>query len=79
MNAYRYECVPCAYLLPPLLLLLLLPLLLAIATTATAVIATAVTTAIATAAAAIPVRGQIGLQAAAIATTADTATIRDAV
>ena len=38
-----------------------------------------VTTAIATAAAAIPVRGQIGLQAAAIATTADTATIRDAV
>ena len=38
-----------------------------------------VTTAIATAAAAIPVRGQIGLQAAAIATTADTATARDAV
>ena len=38
-----------------------------------------VTTAIATAAAAIPVRGQIGLQAAAIATTADTATTRDAV
>ena len=38
-----------------------------------------VTTAIATAAAAIPVRGQIGLQAAAIATTADTATTRDSV
>ena len=38
-----------------------------------------VTTAIATAAAAIPVRGQIGLQAAAIATTADTPTTRDAV
>ena len=59
--------------------MLLPPLLLAIATTATAAIATTVTTAIATAAAAIPVRGQIGLQAAAIATTADTATARDAV
>ena len=57
--------------------MLLPPLLLAITTTATAAIAT-VTTAIATAAAAIPVRGQIGLQAAAIATTADTATARDA-
>ena len=66
-------------LLPPLLLAITTTATAAIATTVTTAIATTVTTAIATAAAAIPVRGQIGLQAAAIATTADTATTRDAV
>ena len=63
-------------LLPPLLLAITTTATAAIATTVTTAIATTVTTAIATAAAAIPVRGQIGLQAA---TTADTATARGAV